>query len=293
MTVIFRARSREGHVIKMLAEVLARNIKTGCFQIDASGISLCTSDHHKLVLVNMTLKAECLQPYKFAPTPGLRYYDAPSGKMYLGLTMSHFQRMLSSIKKKDKVELYIDDDDPMLLRIAIIPDDASRDAGEHSSTTTVTIQAIRELQPELPTGYEGPGILARSGEYQKMIKSMIKIGNTVSLIATQYKATFSCAQPGVGMRTDSYGTEDTDDERAPTLLEKEYHTELLCRLSKLSGLNANITVHIGSPIMFKTNIGFGTIPLGFIEIYIKSKQEIEEDKKALEEAEFEDDWGDR
>lgn len=287
MTIIFRARSREGHVIKMLAEILARNIKTGCFQIDSTGISLCTSDHHKLVLANMTLKAETLQPYKFAPTPGLRYYDAPSGKMYLGLTMSHFQRMLSSIKKKDKVELYIDDEEPMLLQISIIPDDVSGDSS-HTSTTTVTIQAIRELQPEVPVGY-GPGIIIPSGEFQKMIKSMVKIGGTVNISATQHKATFSCVQHGVGMRVDTFGTEDEDSD-TDLLLDKEYHTELLCRLSKMSGLSSTMTLHIGTPLLFRSNVGFGSVPQGNIEIFVKSKQEIEEDKKALEEAEFDDDF---
>ena len=52
MTIIFKAKSHEAYIIKILAELLANNIKTGCFEIDNTGISLRMMDHHKKVLID-------------------------------------------------------------------------------------------------------------------------------------------------------------------------------------------------------------------------------------------------
>ena len=35
---LFRARTNEGYIIKVLSELLHNNIKVGCFEIDKNGI---------------------------------------------------------------------------------------------------------------------------------------------------------------------------------------------------------------------------------------------------------------
>ena len=65
MTIIFRAKSQEAYVLKILAELLANNIKTGCFVIDNDGISLRMMDHHRRILIDLKLKAENYIIYRF------------------------------------------------------------------------------------------------------------------------------------------------------------------------------------------------------------------------------------
>ena len=65
MTVLFKAKTQEAYVIKILAELLSNNIKTGCFVIDENGIYLCMMDSHKTILIDLVLKAENFSIYKF------------------------------------------------------------------------------------------------------------------------------------------------------------------------------------------------------------------------------------
>ena len=64
MTIIFRVKSDQAYIFKILAELIANNIKTGCFEIDEKGISLRMMDHHKKVLIDFQLNAENFNLYK-------------------------------------------------------------------------------------------------------------------------------------------------------------------------------------------------------------------------------------
>lgn len=283
MTIIFKVKFSEGYAFKTFIETLSHNIKTGCFEIDEKGISICTTDAKKVMLVNGHIDTSVLSGYKFSPTKDLRYYDPTTKKMYLGITTTHFFEMLSPVKKKDALELFIDDEEPMLLQMRLIS--ANNNYNPHSSISDVTIQAIRELQPDIPTGYRKLANIS-SSEYQKMIKSMMKIRNTISISSIGGQVTFSCKQEGTRKRREIYG--DAPEADDVEITEAEYSTTVLCRLSKLSGLSSTIQVFPGLPLKFKCFIGSKEI-IGYIEFYIKSNKELEDDKRALEELEYESD----
>ena len=154
MTIIFKAKSQEAYCIKILAELLANNIKTGCFVVDESGISLCMMDHHRTILIDLNLVSENFSNYKF---------NAPK-KMYIGINLNHFHKMLRSIKKKDSIELFIDEKSPNDLAIKVIPKENNR-----VSTSFIKIQNVQNLDIDLPTGYSKP-IIVSSSEFQKMSK---------------------------------------------------------------------------------------------------------------------------
>ena len=155
MTIIFKLKSTEAYVIKILAELLSNNIKTGCFCIDTTGIELCQMDHHRRVLINLKMHANKFPTYKFN-----------SKKMFLGIHLPHFHKMLKSIKKKDSIELYIDDETPTDLYIKVIPKENNR-----VTTSTIKIQPAQNIDTDIPTGYIKP-IIVSSSEFQKMIKDM-------------------------------------------------------------------------------------------------------------------------
>ena len=174
--------------------------------------------------------------------------------------------MLRPIKKKDNLELYIDDEFPNNLNIKVIPKENNR-----TTTSTIKIQSIQNLDIDLPTGYSN-AISISSINYQKMLKELGNIGNMVEVSAKKYSIDFSCSATGVYGRTVSFG--NTDDEEDDEIIYKEdFNTETLSRISKLAGLSTNIQIFPGKPLYFKSNIG----NLGEINIYIKSKDQIEKD----------------
>jgi proliferating cell nuclear antigen PCNA len=255
MTVIFRAKSQDAYVLKILAELLSNNIKTGCFEVDTDGISLCMMDHHRRILIDLKLKAENFLIYKFT-----------SKKMFLGINLNHFHKMLKSIKKKDSIELFIDDSSLTDLGIKVIPKENNR-----VTTSYVKIQSIQNLDIDIPTGYGKP-IIISSSEYQKIVKDMGNIGNTMKVVSKNFSIEFSCNAGGILKRSVRFGEDVNDDE--DELMEEfvqDFNTEQLCRITKLSGLSSNIQIYPGKPLLFKSNIG----SIGNISIYIKSKEQIE------------------
>ena len=271
MTIIFRMKTKEAHRIKVLAELLSSNIKTGCFVIDERGMSLTMMDQNKTILLDMILIAENFSVYKLT-----------TKKIHLGINLNFFQKMLKSVKKKDSLEFFIDDKAPNDLAIQVIPKENNR-----VSTSYLKIQNVQNLEIDIPTGYSKP-IIVSSGEYQKIIKDMCNIGTIVKVNAKNQSIEFNCNAGGILKRNVKFGEEDTDDipEKDRIEYNQEFLTEQLVRITKLSGLSTNMKIYPGKPLLFRSEIG----TIGTISIYIKSKEQIEsENYNTVIESDYESD----
>jgi DNA polymerase III sliding clamp (beta) subunit (PCNA family) len=187
--------------------------------------------------------------------------------MYLGINLNHFHKMLKSIKKKDSLQLYIDDENPTDLAIKVIPKENNR-----ITTSFVKIQAIQNLDIELPTGYDKP-VIVPSSEYQKLIKDMSHIGNVINVLAKDFHIEFRCNAGGVLKRNVEFGElddSDTDNDAPAESYNQTFDQDQLSRITKMAGLSSNIQIYPkeGLPLLFKSSVG----TLGTISIYIKSKE---------------------
>lgn len=270
MTIIFKAKTHNAYTIKILAELLQNNIKTACFEIDENSIKLCMMDHHRTILIHVFLESENFTLYKFKSKK----------KMFLGINLNHFHKMLKSIKKKDSLQLFINDDTPNDLCIKVIPKENNR-----VTTSFVTIQEIQTIDIDIPDGYS-KSIVVPSSEYQKMCKEMTHIGNVINIVARNSHITFRCNAGGVMKRHVEFGEmedSDEDDTDSPKKIVEEYNqefdTEQLSRITKIAGLSSTIQIYTkrGKPLLFKSSIG----SLGKIAIYIKSKDLIEKENSNL------------
>jgi hypothetical protein len=173
--------------------------------------------------------------------------------------------MLKSIKKKDSIELFINEDAPNDLGIRVIPKENNR-----VTTSYIKIQNVQNLDITIPTGYNKP-IIVSSSEYQKLVKEMSSIGNTLKVLSKNYSIEFSCNAGGILKRTVQFGDVDEDDDPTSASYDQEFVTDQLCRITKLSGLSSNMQIFPGKPLLFSSSIG----TLGKICIYIKSKEQID------------------
>lgn len=263
MTVIFKAKTTDAFGIKILAELLQNNIKIACFKVNEEGIKLTMMDSHQTVLIDLSMESENFTIYKFKSKEPL----------YLGINLNHFHQMLKSIKKKDSLQLFINDEAPNDLGIKVIPKENTR-----VTTSFVTIQQIQNLDIDIPNSYGKP-IIVPSTDYQKMIKDMAGIGKTINIIARNFHVQFGCNAGGIMKRKVDFGESndsDSDEENENIEYNKEFDTEQLSRIIKIAGLGSNIKIYpkTENPLMFRTNIG----NLGFISIYIKSKDLMEKDR---------------
>jgi proliferating cell nuclear antigen PCNA len=267
MTVIFKAKTHNAYTIKILAELLQNNIKTACFEIDDEGIKLCMMDYHRTILIHVFMESHNFTLYKFKAKE----------KLFLGINLNHFHKMLKSIKKKDSMELFINDESPNDLGIKVIPKENNR-----ITTSFVKIQGIQTIDIDIPEGYGKP-IIVPSSEYQKMCKDMAHIGTIINVVAKKFKIKFRCNAGGVMKRHVEFGEmgdsdDDEDDDENITEYNQDFDTEQLSRITKMAGLSGNISIYPakGKPLLFRSSIG----SLGRISIYIKSKDIIEKEKES-------------
>ena len=269
MTVIFKAKTNSAYTIKILAELLQNNIKTACFEIDESGVRLCMMDHHRTILIQVSLDSENFTLYKYKSKE----------KLYLGINLNHLHKMLKSIKKKDSLCLFINDENPTDLGIKVIPKENNR-----ITTSFIKIQGIQTIDIDIPEGYGKP-IIVPSSEYQKMCKDMAHIGNNINVVSRNFHIKFVCNAGGVMKRHVEFGEtgdsddEDNDENKFPEY-NQDFDTEQLSRITKIAGLSTNMQIYTknGSPLLFKSAIG----SLGKIAIYIKSKDLIENENNSYE-----------
>ena len=252
---MFKARTNEGFIFKVLTELLQNNIKVCCFVINNEGMNLRMSDNLMKVLIDIHLSADKFQLYKY------KFHE----KKMIGLNLSHLHKMLKSVKKKDTVELFIASDSDNNFGIRVIPKENTR-----ITTSYVKIQNIQNVSINLPVVYDKSHIIA-STDYQKMIKDMNSIGNVINVTNTEHTITFKCIADSIYSREVTYGNIN-DDDTHDVLFEDNYYTEQLLKLVKISGLSNKIYIHTkqDNPLYIKTNVG----SIGVINIYIKSKDQI-------------------
>ena len=272
MPVIFKAKTREGYSLKVLAELLQNNIKNAVFEIDTDGIKLCMMDQNRMVLIDIDLQADNFSVFTFKG----------GEKMYIGINLLHFHKMLKPIKKRDSVELFIDNDSDTDLGIKVIPKENNR-----ITTSFIKIQNIQNIQIQLPTGYEKP-VIVPSGEFQKMCKGLTHISNITHITSKGFLIRFSSDAGGVMKRFTEFGeSEESDEEEKEVADDSEYaedfDTEQLTKITKIAGLNSTMQIYprTGNPLLFRTLVG----SLGKISIYLKSKSLQEAESRTVENEE--------
>ena len=253
---MFKAKTNEGYLFKVITELLLQNIKTCCWELGDEGISLRMTDNLKKILLDIKLDANNFQIYKF------KYQS----KKMIGLNLTHLHKMLKSIKKKDTVEIFINDDNDNNFGIKIIPKDNTR-----ITTSYIKIQNIQNINVQLDQEYRKP-IIILSNDYQKMIKDMITIGNQIEITSTEHTINFNCIADGVYSREVMFGTPEEDED--DTIKYKDtFYADQLNKLIKLSGLGQKLHIYTekDKPLFISCNIG----TIGNIHIYIKSISQIE------------------
>lgn len=259
MTIIFKAKTTEGYCWKILAELLQSNMKDACFEVDEQGIRLRMMDYHQTILIDLEMEADNFTIYKFR---------APE-KMYLGINLLHFHKMLKSIKKKDSIQFFINDLSPTDLGIKVIPEKNNR-----VTTSFIKIQTMQNIEITVPEGYNKP-VIVPSGEFQKMCKGLTHISDKTHITSRGFMINFSTDAGGVMKRSTEFGEcEDSDSDVEDSKDEEDeyseyFDTEQLTKITKLAGLSHTMQIYPCSenPLLFRSSIG----SLGRISVYLKSK----------------------
>ena len=254
--VLFRCKTDNAYHLKMMAEIISNVLKNGFFEINSAGISMSMFDHPRKTMVSIELHSENFLTYVFN-------HHEP---IYIGMNTLFFHKMLKSVKKKDMLELYIENDQLSEMFIKTIPREHNRIV-----TSSIRIQSSQNIDVSTPEGYTKSTIIP-SNDFNKMIKDLNVIGSEkLSITTANGFIKFSANADGVVKRDIEFG-EDIDSSAEKST--KNFSTEQFERISKISSLSTSLHIFPCTdtlPIKFKSMVG----NLGTICIYIKSNEMID------------------
>lgn len=261
----FRCRTVEAFKKKILIDILTSSLRTAYFKVSRNGIDMRAIDdnHNKAFVIHEDV--ENFTIYKFRPDIEENYDN--ECELDIGVTLSHFHKILKSIKKKDILELFIKKDSPCDLGIKTIPNMSDN---LRTTTSYITIQNFPNLDIELPTGYK-KHLLIQSTEFQKMCKEIRNIGsNTVKVMSKAFFISFSCDADNVLKREVEFGDKDESDDEDTEIYSQTFSIEDFLSIQKIAGICDDIQIFpmTGLPLLFKANIGIKS----YISIYIWSNE---------------------
>lgn len=249
MGILFKAKTNEGFMFKILGEILHNTLKTIPISINSQGITSKIIDSNKKILLDIELIAKNFITFT---------YNHQVDNILFGLNVSHFYKIISSIKKKDSLTFEIDSENMNELKIIITPREK-----DHVEVSTIFIQNIQSIDIEMPTDYKHP-VHVSSSKFQKMCKDMLNIGKEINIYGNENFVVFECETPGIYKKQITFGEET---EVYENVISYVLESEQLVKISKISSLFHKLFVFLEKdmPLLIKTQVG----NIGFISIYIK------------------------
>lgn len=246
--IVFEAKTTDSYVLKNFFELNQLNVKNVVIEISANGIDITYTNSQNTVLIHSILYANRFQKYRF---------EGPH-TLHISIVASYIFKMLKSIKKRDTIILFIDDERNSEFGITVIPRD-----GDQKTTSYIKMQTSQCVQNVLPKGYSD-SVLITPVEFNKFIKDANIVGSDVEINANKYQIKVVC-QGSVFTKEIIFGDSEYS---APYDTSDHYSTDQFIKITKLACLGNNIQLCTKEkyPLLLKSQIG----SLGDIHIYIKS-----------------------
>lgn len=251
-------KTSEGYIIKILTELLQSNLESSAmFEFDAKGIVIQQMDKNQSVIIfDIFMESKNFSVYR---------YNTDKPKLFVGVNLTHLNKMLKQIKKNDSLQFCLNSDNETDLIISIIPKEAMR-----HTVSSIKNQSLQKYAIDFPTGY-GKSIIVSSREFQKMCKGLTHISDITSVTMTKNTIRFSNNAENVMARYVEFGetadfeTSDDEDGNSP-IFSEEFNTSRIVKISKISGLSNNLHFSAckGNPLLITSKIG----SLGEISIYL-------------------------
>jgi hypothetical protein len=251
MGILFKAKTNEGFMFKILGEILHNTFKIIPINITNEGIFSKVIDSHKKILLDIQLFSKNFNTWTFNNSEDILF----------GLNISHFYKIINSIKKKDSLTFIIDSENINELQIIITPREK-----DHVEISTLFIQNIQLIDVEVPNNYKHP-VHVTSSKFQKMCKDLLNIGKEISIYGNEDYVVFECETPGIFKKKITFGENSKDDSNIHMVYTYLFDSEQLVKISKISSLFHILYIYLEKdmPLLIKTQIG----TIGNISIYIK------------------------
>jgi hypothetical protein len=262
--VIFKASSKEGFLFKSLIELFCASFKRLVLSITHEGIFSRMTNSQEAALFDLVLHRENFTEF---------YIEED---LFFAFNIPYMQKITSSMKKKDFIQLEIYRNEPDKLHITVIPKER-----DYVDRGVVTLEKVQTIDISLPDGYDHP-IQGCYSKFSKMWKELSAVSKDIRVHGNSTYVVFEAMIEGILGKGTGYGTHDplVEDE-----VDAKFRVEDFTKLIKLSSFNSTIYFSVKRDLPFKLKVNVGA--LGTLTIFIRDQDSILRDMAVGEDGEFE------
>lgn len=253
----FYAKTDDAYTLKTLSEILQSYLNEVVFELTSEAILLETADDHNKISFRLNLPLENFNRSK-----------SNLEQRYIGINIKHMYKLLKSIRKKDKITIFISKKEPNLLGLRV----------ENYETNRVSTNYIKILtkQPSIipiSTDYNQQ-IIIKSQEFQRMCKDMKSMTDIIHIYSKGSQITFCTNEDEDYFGNVTFGVfnENLEDERDSEEYNASFDIKILQKLAKVTGLSKNVGIFTKPSRSLFLRIDVGS--LGKLGIYICSNEKL-------------------
>jgi proliferating cell nuclear antigen len=173
--LLFDIQTVQSSAFRTLVEAL-KDILTDCnFIIDGTGIKLIATDNSHSVLIHMKLQAENFDIYECKE------------KITIGINMNNLYKLIKTMSNNDTLGLFMCEEDTNVLCIRL--DNKDKNA---STVYRLNLLDIDQENINIPPASFDTELTLPSGDFQKLIRDMMNIGENVEIKSVGSTMYFSC-----------------------------------------------------------------------------------------------------
>ena len=228
---------------RTLIEALKEILTDANFEFDSTGMKVMAMDTSHTVLVHLKLLADRFE-----------YYHCPE-KRVLGLNMINYFKLIKTMSNSDTLTLYVKKSNPNMLGIKI----------ENSEKNQMTIYNIHLMDVdqkdiEIPPAKFESVITLPSIEFQKIIRDMHNLSDTIEIKSAGTQLIFSCKGDFATRKTimgeTPGGMSYLENMNTDEIVQGNFTLKNLILFSKCTGLSNSIEMYLKNdyPLIIKYTV---------------------------------------
>ncbi len=257
---IIEIKTVQAACFKSLIESLKEILTDANIEFTESAIRIVTMDPTQTILVHLKLEKE-----------NFEYYQCKH-KIYIGVNMLNFFKLIRALTNNDALTLFIDSDNTNLLGIRI-------ENGEKNSVTTYYLNLIEvdETTYQIPPAQFESIITMPSNDFNKICRDMINLSDIIEIKSVGSQLIFSCkgefAQQETIIGEANNGLSFVKASVDNNIIQGYYNLKHLVLFTKCSNLCNSIEIYMKNnfPIVIKFAVG----SIGNLTLALAPKVEID------------------
>ncbi len=228
---LLNIKTQQTGAFRILIEALKEILTEGNFIFDESGIKLVAMDSTHTILIHMKLDSLNFESF-----------HCPK-KVVIGVNMMNFFKLIKTMGNSDTLTLFIDKDDENKLGIIIFNTDKNT-----KTIYKLNLLDISEEEISIPPAEFESELSLPSGDFQKIIRDMINIGENIEIKSIGTQLVLNCegdfaAQETILGETDE-GLQFSQSAPAETPTQGVFSLKYLILFTKCTNLCQQINLYI-------------------------------------------------